>query len=279
MEEICIIVIFFYPSERQKQNAIQMSKDICVIAVDNSPKDSEIINTDSFKYFPFEQNKGIAYAQNYGIQKAREMGFKYILFQDQDSLLYLDQISKLLDEYKLIKQSGTRIAAIGPLVVNEQTGVSYKNELGVFATKAVSTIISSGMIVEIQTLDTVGGMEEDLFIDNVDHEWCWRAQDMGYKIFMTNKAILQHTVGSSTKKIGKLQFIKSSPIRYFYKYRNNILLVFRPYVPLIWKIKVIPSMLLEMIIFLLYHKEYGPIYYKNALKGVREAIKYKQHNG
>lgn len=40
----------------------------------------------------------------------------------------------------------------------------------------VSCVISSGMSVKKKTLDMVGGMKDELFIDYVDTEWCMRAK-------------------------------------------------------------------------------------------------------
>lgn len=272
MDQLCIIVVFYNPTEQQKQHARLLSERNFVIVVDNSLVECGLIQSRSLKYFPLRENKGIAYAQNYGISEAQRLDFKYVLFQDQDSCLSYEQITLLVKEYEKTKLKDNCIGAIGPLIIDNSTGEPYKNELGKNVTHKVSTIISSGMLVEMETLKTVGLMEDALFIDNVDHEWCWRAQSKGFKIYMTNKAILQHSVGAKTKRIGRLQIIKSAPIRSYYKFRNNLKLFSRTYVPLKWKLKTMGNMIIEFFLYIFNYKEYGSKYIRNASRGIKDAI-------
>ncbi|HFP9739483.1 TPA: glycosyltransferase family 2 protein, partial [Escherichia coli] len=58
-------------------------------------------------------------------------------------------------------------------------------------------IIASGKLINLEVLDQVGFMEDDLFIDGVDHEWCWRAGRLGYKIAIIENAIMKHRLGDA----------------------------------------------------------------------------------
>lgn len=277
MNKICIIVVFYNPTEHQKQQAILLSQDSFVIVVDNSSYNC-LLNDESpnLMYFALCENKGIAYAQNYGIREAQKLGYKYILFQDQDSSLSYHQVLQLYAEYQRIKSIDNTIGAIGPIILNENTGKPYKCDLDSDDYSAVSTIISSGMLVEMCTLENVGLMEEELFIDNVDHEWCWRAHNKGYAVYMTQRVALCHNVGLRTKRIGPLQIIKSSPVRSYYKFRNNLKLFSRSYVPFMWKVKTIGYMIIEFLLYVLNCKEYGRDYIKNASRGIRDALYFEK---
>jgi len=58
-------------------------------------------------------------------------------------------------------------------------------------------LLSSGSLVPLDVIDKVGGMEEELFIDQVDTEWCLRARSMGYRVFGAFGAILEHRLGEA----------------------------------------------------------------------------------
>ena len=56
----------------------------------------------------------------------------------------------------------------------------------------VSYTISSGSLIRKEVFEEVGLMNEDLFIDFVDNELCWRAKFFGYKIFISSRAKMNH---------------------------------------------------------------------------------------
>jgi len=46
-------------------------------------------------------------------------------------------------------------------------------------------------------------MNEDLFIDWVDFEWCWRARKKGYKIIGNANVVITHQLGDAAVTIGR----------------------------------------------------------------------------
>ncbi|MBC7320572.1 hypothetical protein H5T89_07980 [bacterium] len=67
-------------------------------------------------------------------------------------------------------------------------------------------------------------MREDLFIDWVDMEWCWRARKKGYKLIGNADVTVYHQHGeSSVRFLGKDITIRK-PWRYYYTIRNGIYL-------------------------------------------------------
>ncbi len=245
--QVCVVVVFYNPSQKQVSQFEKLANNIPVIAVDNS--NSSRLSMDNICYFCFNENRGIAAAQNFGIRKAIEKKFNYIVFFDQDSVVDLDYIKQIVNEYKEIKEDDEKIATLGPLIINDNTKEEYKNESDENRkVSKVSTIISSGSIVECNTFIEVGFYDETLFIDLVDCEWCWRAESKGFNTYQTRNLELFHSVGKKCLKICGVYFGVSSSFRYYYYNRNLMWLWRRKYVPLVFKLKSVVRIFGDMLV-------------------------------
>ena len=268
----CIVVIIYMPSDDVKE---RLFVDNChnMIVVDNTPHSqmSNIVFKENIDYISLGENKGIATAQNIAIKRAKELGYKYVIFFDQDSEYDSSYVSSIIGEYEKIQKHDCKIATLGPLVVNKTTNKAYKNEITSKSSfNTVDTIISSGSIVEIAKIDIIGGLEDRLFIDLVDHEWCWRAKSYGYNCYQTSSIILNHKVGNESLSIFGFPIIISSPFRYYYKYRNFLWMLERPYVPIKWKIKEAIRKIIEIIIVPLSTRNLS--IYRFMFKGIKDGI-------
>jgi len=282
MSDIALIIVLYYPSEQEVNRICNISHyNICIL-VDNTPgSENELIKSKiqegggSIEYIPLKENRGIAAAQNVGIAAAREKNIEYVLFLDQDSQITVDFPGKLLDDYKKIVSFGLKIGAIGPLLINQRTGDYYKIKFypsSIPEYELVSIIVSSGMLTSIENLNDIGEMDERLFIDYVDFEWCWRAQAKGYMIYMSKNVVMQHKIGIGNGRIFDHRIILSRCFRYYYQYRNILWLCSLYYVPLSWKVEKI----FTRIGFILY----APFLFKhpwsiwrNMFRGIRDGIK------
>jgi rhamnosyltransferase len=74
-----------------------------------------------------------------------------------------------------------------------------------------------------------------LFIDGVDHEWCWRAKQKNLMVAIAEKVEMVHRLGDSRSKFAGLTYKVGSPIRLYYQFRNVLILSRRGYVPWYWK--------------------------------------------
>jgi rhamnosyltransferase len=93
-------------------------------------------------------------------------------------------------------------------------------------------------------------MDASLFIDSVDHEWCFRAYQRGYSVFIDESIVMRHTVGSGT--IGFLGFRvrDTAPSRLYYQFRNQIRLILHYpalAVPRGWRLKRLVALPLKSI--------------------------------
>jgi rhamnosyltransferase len=279
-----LITVFYNPNEKQISNTIKICEYNNCIIIDNTPCQENRTLKNIFQkkesqtqiiYIPLRINKGIACAYNIGIGEAKKQGAKYVLFLDQDSVITHDFAALLLGEYKKLCLQNTNIAALGPSLINEYTGKLYKTEdykSNVVGFSTTSTLISSGMLVEIQTLDNVGGMDESLFIDYVDFEWCWRANLKGYICYRTKNVTMNHKVGLGDKSIFKYTILTATPNRYYYQYRNLLKLCRRNYVPIKWKLKESLKMIFFLIYIPLVSKQTRFIW-KSMIQGIKDGIR------
>ncbi len=173
-------------------------------------------------------NYGIAYAQNRGIEKAVSFGTDWILLSDQDTVFPKDYIEKF--KLKIEKYGKEKIYA--PSFYNEvknqkePVSVSLSESVVPSGNEPIKVrhAISSGMIFHKNVFEKVGGMTEELFIDYVDFEFCWRAESSGIGIFVFSDIVIHHNLGDSYKKVLGKKITLRSDFRYFYMLRNGFYL-------------------------------------------------------
>jgi len=107
------------------------------------------------------------------------------------------------------------------------TPIIFKQFYPKFGKHEVMQLISSGTIINAKYLNNIGLMEEKLFIDWVDLEWCWRARKKGYKIIGNADIIIEHRLGNFSRDIGFREVNLRNPIRHYYITRNAFYLSLR----------------------------------------------------
>jgi len=170
-------------------------------------------------------NFGIAYAQNVGIRKALEEGAEYIMLSDQDTVYPENYIKEMLKGFSYDE----KVAAVAPRFVDINSGkeagfikpsIFFKRFYPKSGTHEVMQAIASGKILKAKYLNSIGLMNEKLFMDWVDFEWCWRARKKGYKIIGNANIIISHKLGEKSKNIGFRNVNIRSHIRHYYITRN-----------------------------------------------------------
>jgi rhamnosyltransferase len=189
-------------------------------------------------------NTGVATAQNVGIGWAREQGADYVVLFDQDSRPGPDMVHCLVEAVQAKQSTGCKVAAAGPRFTDERqdnpppfirvTGLKLLR-LGCDETNPiveVDYLISSGCLIPISTLDVVGLMREELFIDYVDIEWGLRARHHGFQSLGVCSAQMQHSLGDHPIELFGKKVPLHSPLRHYYHFRNAVLLYREAWVPL-----------------------------------------------
>lgn len=207
-------------------------------------------------------NVGIASGINAGFSYAREDGFDHVLILDQDSTLAPTMVPSLLAALKDLECGGVPVAAVGPVFEDRRTGTQAPFVgIGPFVNRKVFAnageiveadfLISSGSLVPLTVLDVIGGMDESLFIDNVDLEWSFRARFHGFRLFGIGDARMGHAIGDQLKTLafpgGELEVSLHSPVRLYYMTRNRVMLYRRRETPFVWVTQDVPRMLLKFI--------------------------------
>lgn len=190
------------------------------------------------------ENRGIAAAQNIGIQWARDRGARFVLLMDQDSIPAPDMVEKLVST--ISEQSSP--AAAGPRYRDERQDNpppfirvhGLRLERCACATEKsvvpVDYLIASGCLIPMSVLDKVGAMRDDLFIDYVDIEWGLRARHHGFQSYGVCPAHMQHSLGDHPIKFLGKSIPLHSPLRHYYHFRNAVLLYKEPWVSFNWKL-------------------------------------------
>jgi rhamnosyltransferase len=195
-----------------------------------------------------EQNLGIAAAQNQGLAFARAEGYSHILLMDQDTTLASGVVGDLSRNLQALDIEHGAVAAIGPayyeLNSKRQTRAYRAKGLRIsrLSLKGRSQpvesdfIIASGSLISLAVAEIVGGFKEELFIDLVDVEWCFRARAAGYRCFLSPTAAVDHRLGSGTVGIGSRRIAVHVPIRNYYWIRNALWLARQPCTAPAWKL-------------------------------------------
>lgn len=257
MGKCCAVIVTFHPNAKHLETMVSILKSQVeyIVIVDNTDNVDALLKSDGkVHYIHLGENHGIATAQNIGLKKAIEFGCVGCIIFDQDSIISENMCPQLVNDLSILLNEKINVAAIGPRIFdvleNKIEGSSKEIELinNCFETKQ---IIASGTLFNLEYISTIGMMEDDLFIDGVDHEWCWRAINQGFKICISNNILMEHVIGIDRGRVFNVEYIISAPIRHYYQFRNILLLLPRTYVPRKWKIKKTLEIFLLPIIFCL----------------------------
>lgn len=202
-------------------------------------------------FLQHNENLGIGTGQNIGIKSAIRQGSKFVLLLDQDSQVELDLVVKLRSAYMKLNKEGFHVAALGSQYRDVKNGsLSRFVKVGILrfilcgcedetTVSEADFLIASGSLLPVAVLKLVGLMDESLFIDHVDTEWCFRAKSKGLQIYGVCGAVMTHLLGEDRKEIWFLRkrtMPIHKPFRYYYMFRNSLLLYRLRYIPLSWKL-------------------------------------------
>ena len=167
-------------------------------------------------------NLGVASALNLGVERARALGFTWVLLLDQDSDLHDDMLASLI-EVRAAYPEPAQVAVIGA-GFGEDTPPAPPGE----AWQEVESVITSGSLIPLALHAAIGPFRDEFFIDYVDSEYCFRARAHGYRVLRTAKPLMSHTIGAPTRHdlLGKLKWTTNhSPDRRYYIARNDTVML------------------------------------------------------
>lgn len=251
---VAAVIVCYHPELANLTTLIKELKrqQVPSVVVDNGSLSASVVEELSqlATVVRLQENVGIARAQNIGIKQACLVhNVELIVFFDQDSHIDDRFMDGLLKDYYQVSATA-QVAAIGPIFTDSRYGFHYPlirvNKLG-WRTKVlpqlqtapfeVSMIISSGSLIPMAVLLDVGVMDESLFIDYVDTEWCLRAVSKGYKIYAATSARMSHAIGDRAIKVLAWHVPMHSAFRRYYRLRNGLLLARMKHIPPLMKVR------------------------------------------
>ncbi|MGV1017854.1 MAG: glycosyltransferase [Fluviibacter phosphoraccumulans] len=267
LADSAIVIVIFNtdPSEHAIRVAGIVSSGAQIFLVDNTPikhsdNDPKIVfaGRSGVHYLRLGKNFGIAHALNVGIDAAFNAGFNYVFTFDQDSEISVELLNALITQYKILERTNTSLLALGPQPINKDTGVSYlrrRDRIRVFLRRKptdrilpTSEIITSGMLVNKKTFSCVGPYDAKLFIDFVDHDWCWRLRRNGGICLVDLNTCLPHMVGNADVPF-TFGMKQGAPFRLFFLFRNAIFLIVSGRMPFYDAVKFIALIPAKLFIF------------------------------
>lgn len=254
---VCAVIVTFQPrTESLLRTLAALASEVDgIVIVDNGSARLEepVLRTiyPTLVVRKLESNHGIGTAQNVGMDVAGQLGYTHALLLDQDSVPEDGMVRRLRSFLERMHEQRQKVACVGPRVrfpgsaqlstfttpgwlrtpndVCQEEGSSVECEV----------LLSSGSLIPLDVVQEIGGMEEALFIDQVDTEWCLRARSQGYRIFGVCGAVLEHRLGESTLRLwlGRWRNLpRHKPFRYYYIFRNTIVISRRGYTSWKWKL-------------------------------------------
>lgn len=238
LENITAGIILFNPDNKER---VQKSLDSILAQVekvyifDNSTREQDLVLPDSVVRIAENDNKGIAYALNRIMERAKADGYEWLVTMDQDSVASHGMIASYKQHL-----ADDSVGIICPQVIDSRR--SYMEVKKEPREEFIDFCITSASCTRISAWESIGKFDEWLFIDLVDNDFCKRMVVSGHKILRLNDIVLDQEFGKiapKSKKVqsfwnkvaktfhndnfGKLGYSKFvNPMRVYYSCRNII---------------------------------------------------------
>ncbi len=275
-EKLLSVIVSFNPDLEELEKLVSLlagQSDVCL--VDNGSNDVDKLKDQlgpQLTYFlPQQCNIGLASALNLGIKCAQEGAYSAVLLFDQDSLPVGNFVRYLHACYQLLEdKTSLDCALIGPRLIHPETRQAtlfkqfkwpfFKNDVEVDELPGIyysDFVITSGSYIPLSSIEKVGLMKEEYFIDNIDLEWCFRALSKDMFVLGCDAAQLMHSIGEEQTNplFRRLGLKQHKPKRSYYTTRNRLNLYKQPYAPSAWKVRDFLRFLIKTSLLLLMSKD------------------------
>ena len=298
-QRILAVVVSFNPRIESLAVLLQslVQQQVATLVVDNASQNQAEVQAactaagDSIDFSPQAQNLGLGAAHNIGIRTAQQRGCAQILLLDQDSVPLKDMVANLATALDIKQSNQPPVAAVGATYLNADNGSeSFFVRFGWFKFRRqycgqrdadgcvqADFLISSGSLIDLEAIEAIGLMDEGLFIDHVDTDWFLRAGSKGYSMYGVCDAVMQHGLGENTHQINiggtrQRNVPQHKPFRYYYIFRNSVLLYRRPYSNRLWRWNDLQRLLLIVLMFAVFKSpraENARMMWRGLLDGIR----------
>lgn len=278
-------IVTFHPDQAQLRRLVSAVapglREVIVFANSDLPREEEEHLAGAASPTPCRVlrpsgNVGLGAAYDAFLEAAREAGDRYVLLLDQDSLPPDGASADLADLHARLLASGERPAIVGPQPIDPE-GHRLRiatHELPsppALADEAIRAqfVISSGSLVDVEAAASIGPFRADFFIDAIDLEWCFRANALGFSIWVAKQVTMDHSLGRGVIRIPLLGLhLVDQPPRRLYTYLRNQLAMMRlAHVPVGHKTKLALTLPARIVIYLFKNR-----FSKEARSAIRNGL-------
>lgn len=220
--KLCTIIVVYNPDADALSKSLPafFQETDGIIIWQNSPVSANYINESKFKEKVIlagnGTNIGIAEALNKSIKIAKNHGFTHVLTMDQDSFFDAGIITQY--RYKIEKQKESDIGIYGINPYQQYKKLYETDQEFLF----VSDTITSGSVFKIANFEKTDYFDENLFIDAVDYEYCYRLRKFyNLRTIIYPNILLNHAVGYRQKTKFGFSIDNYSPLRTYFIIRNH----------------------------------------------------------
>lgn len=252
-----------------------------IVLVDNGSSNAHELNAllafHTLHLIKLGQNLGIAAASNIGARYLRDLAFDRVVFCDQDTIFPKDYRDQIINAISLTSK-GNIVPQFNDVNKNELSVFQAPNSpLKSFVVSEELTIvlhgIASGLCVDLNSFFSVGGFDDDLFIDWVDFEFCWRAASHGVATYCVKGLIVDHRLGDENIVFFGRNVCSRSPIRLFFMVRNEVYLgLFGRYTPFSLRPFMIFRALRRALVMPFIVRSNRREYFRMAFKGLTHGL-------
>lgn len=270
MKDLAILISLFNPDKKHLIEVLNEFSDMDVYLADDNPNsdfDTQILKKlKKTVYFKNAKNLGIAASLNNILKKFT--AFKYIFFLDQDTKISRSELQSHYLKFQNIESNNKIGIGVGSYHYSKKYQYVFKKSLGLGVYPNDSNITPrvyyanlSGLLVDFAKMKRVGFFDTALFMDYVDVEFGYRANNCGYRVYINNNIILNHKIGDIVLRLPVLNRLLSihRPSRMINIYKNLCKVFFGnyPYIKFAFKLSQLVKLLIKLplnLIFLILFK-------------------------
>lgn len=216
-----------------------------VILVDNGsgPKEKQVLTKefgDWTKLVFSNVNRGFAGGFNLGLRQAKG---RYVFSLNNDAFVRRDFLEPLV----AVMTADTSIAVCQPKVLSAKNRgrfdyagaaggfidkfgypfcrgrvfFSIEKDRGQYDRPAFILWAGTSFLIDKLKYRQIGGFDEAFFAYAEEVDFCWRANELGYRVVYISRSVISHIGGATGNK--------NQPRRIYYVHRNHLLLLFKHY--------------------------------------------------
>ncbi len=231
MDKVAVgaVVTAFHPDGILDQLIEELARQApYIVVVDNTPVGEHAVknqySTRHVEYIRTGKNLGLAAALNRGVWHLRNLCLTHVSFWDQDSIPPSGYICEALIRSRSFAEWPNVI------VCGDHVGSSDLVTHGASRSEQkVIRLITSGMLVPMPVLQSVGPFREDFFVDAVDIDFSLRARALGVSLYTIHDLPIRHRFGDPSRSRKSFPFrsrTSGHPIwRQYWIMRNQTILL------------------------------------------------------